>query len=232
MLKNLNMKKINVIDVVLIVFIFMGAVVPIFFTPFCLCALNSLHLLSIFIGLFVLIIAKKQLIRIAAIVLLILVLVILYENTITCYTDWPQIFERKLYLSELRRTKPELIGKENKPLMKVIWYQKDTTNLLPEHKSDVFLKYAGNYYLNLLYPILAFTFLIIALNKNKRGQRTILVLCGSLFLALMLIVLQLRYMQWKQELKLKYDTIKKELTQQTSVDYKKSIENLPESKDF
>ena len=217
------MKKINIIDIVLILLIIVGIVLPIFFTPFCLCALNELHIFSILIGLLVLIIAKKQMIRIFAIVLLILVLIMIYGSTITCYTERPQIIEKKLYISKIKSTNPELIGEENKPFMKVIWYKKNTSNLLSKQKYDVFFKYAGNYHLYFLYPIIGFSFFIVALNNNKRKQRVVLVLCGSVFLALMLIVLQLRYMQWEQKLKLKYDTIKKE-----SSEYKKGIvEKLP-----
>jgi len=224
------MKKINITNISFLLLITIGIIVPIFFTPFCLSALNLLHLFSILIGLFVLIIAKEQLIRIAAVVLLILIIVTLYENIITCYTEWPKIFERKLFISELRRTKPELIGKENKPFMKVVWYQKDTTNLLLKHKANTFLKYVGNYHLYFLYPILAFTFFVIAIDKNKRKQRVIFALCGSVFLALMLIVLQLRYMQWKQELNLKYNNIKQELIKQSAGDNKELIESLPKTK--
>jgi len=121
-----------------------------------------------------------------------------------------------------------LIGKENKPLMKVIWYQKDKTNLLLEQKYDVFLIYTEKLYL--LYSIFAFTFLLIAVNKNKTYERVIWMFAGSLFLALMLIILQLNYIQWEQKQKLKYDTIKKELIKQSTGDNKEPIESLPKTK--
>ena len=52
-------------------------------------------------------------------------------------------------------------------------------------------------------------------------QRAILVACGSVFLALMLVILQLKYMRWQHELKLRYDEIKRELIIKSSVDSKK-----------
>ena len=139
----------------------------------------------------------------------------MYEDIITCYKYWPKYYEKQLNYSELRRSKPEQLVKENKPFLKVIWYQKHTTNLLPKQRTDIFLDYAGNANLYFFYPILAFSFFAIALKKDKLSQRAIFVFCGSIFLALMLIVLQLRYMQWKEELKLKYDNIKQELIKQT-----------------
>ena len=184
-------------------------------------------LVSLIIGLIIFCLEKRLWVRCASLILIIITIFVLLNEISISYRFWPRHLEKRLYISELQRTKPELIRKENKLFMKVIYYQKDTTNLFSKQKTNVFLKYVGNYHLYFLYPILAFSFFIIALNNNERKQRVILVLCGSVFLALMLIVLQLKYMQWKQEIELKYDTIKKELIKQSLEDNKEIIEKLP-----
>ncbi len=185
------------------------------------------HLLSLIIGLFLLCSEKRTWVRFAALILIIISIFIFLNEISISFRFWPRQLEKSLCVSELCRTKPELINKENESLMKVIWYQKDTTNLLPKYKYNIFIKYIGDPRLYFFYPILAFTFLVIAVNKNKISQRVIFVLCGSVFLALMLIVLQFRFMQWKQELELKYETIKKTLIEQSLEDNKEIIEKLP-----
>ncbi len=188
----------------------------------------AINIFSLIIGSLIIIFEKRFWVRCASLVLIIITTLVLLNEISFSFKFWPNHLDKKLYRSELQLAKPELIGKENKPLMKVIWYQKDKTNLLLEQKYDVFLIYTEKLYL--LYPILAFTFLLIAVNKNKTYERAVWMFAGSLFLALMLIILQLNYIQWEQKQKLKYDTIKKELIKQSTGDNKEPIESLPKTK--
>ncbi len=213
------MKKLSIIAIVI------GLIILLFTGTGTYHGMDFISIFSFIIGLIIIISEKRFWIRSAALILILITIFIILNDINTSYRFWPNNLDKKLYRTELWRTKPELIGKENKPLMKVIWYQKDTTNLLPEQKYDIFFKYTEKLYL--LYSIFAFTFLLIAVNKNKTYERVIWMFAGSLFLALMLIVLQLRYMQWEQKLKLKYDTIKKELIKQSSEDNKGIVEKLP-----
>ena len=213
-----------------IIFIFFGLIILTFFKSMCdPYGIDLYHLFPLIIGLVLIWIEKNFWLRNIALILIIITTLVVINEIGNSYKYWPDKLERKLYYSELRHQKPELLGKENTPLLKEIWYKKNITNSLPERRTDTFLMYAGNYYLYFLYQIFAFTFLIMALNDEKKERRFILVLCSSIFLALMLIVLQLRYMQWEQKLKLKYNKIKKELIKQSSdaEENKNIIKKLP-----